>query len=142
LEAKLGLRFGESFERVRDAARQTAELLQRLPREAPWIGYLAVRAESHQVVGICGFKDAPTHAGDVEIAYFTFPLFEGQGCASAMAAELVNTARSSPLVRQVIAHTLPERNASCRVLEKNGFHNIGEVIDPEDGLVWRWERNP
>jgi len=26
------------------------------------------------------------------------------------------------------------------VLTKNGFANIGEVVDSEDGLVWRWER--
>lgn len=23
-----------------------------------------------------------------------------------------------------------------------GFARVGEVIDPEDGLVWRWERRP
>jgi len=44
-------------------------------------------------------------------------------------------------VRVVRAHTLPEANASTRVLTKCGFQRIGEVIDPEDGLVWRWERN-
>ncbi len=30
--------------------------------------------------------------------------------------------------------------ASGRVLIKCGFRRIGEVIDPEDGLVWRWEK--
>jgi hypothetical protein len=29
---------------------------------------------------------------------------------------------------------------SERVLTKCGFERIGEVIDPEDGLVCRWER--
>jgi hypothetical protein len=28
------------------------------------------------------------------------------------------------------------------VLTKNGFTKLGEVIDPEDGRVWRWERSP
>jgi RimJ/RimL family protein N-acetyltransferase len=28
-----------------------------------------------------------------------------------------------------------------RVLAKCGFQHIGEVIDPEDGLVWRWEKH-
>jgi hypothetical protein len=43
-------------------------------------------------------------------------------------------------VRTVIAHTLPEENASTRALRGNGFAHAGEVIDPEDGRVWRWER--
>ena len=30
--------------------------------------------------------------------------------------------------------------ASTRVLTKCGFSRIGEVIDPDDGLVWRWEK--
>ncbi|MGH7631966.1 MAG: hypothetical protein ACREOF_21740 [Gemmatimonadales bacterium] len=34
------------------------------------------------------------------------------------------------------------RNASARVLEKLGFRRLGEVIDPEDGPVWRWEWEP
>ena len=37
----------------------------------------------------------------------------------------------------VIAHTLAERNASNRVLEKAGFHHEGEA--QEDGeVVWRY----
>jgi hypothetical protein len=27
------------------------------------------------------------------------------------------------------------------VLQKNGFELVGPVTDPEDGLVWRWERS-
>jgi hypothetical protein len=27
-----------------------------------------------------------------------------------------------------------------RVLAKCGFKSLGEVVDPEDGLVGRWER--
>jgi hypothetical protein len=26
------------------------------------------------------------------------------------------------------------------VLRRCGFEQAGEVIDPEDGLVWRWQR--
>jgi hypothetical protein len=39
-----------------------------------------------------------------------------------------------------IAHTLPEENASNKALRRNGFAFAGEVEDPEDGLIWRWER--
>jgi len=40
----------------------------------------------------------------------------------------------------VRAHTKADNAASARVLAKCGFLRTGEVIDPEDGLVSRWER--
>ena len=42
-------------------------------------------------------------------------------------------------MRLVRAHTLPHENASTRVLTKCKFSCVGEVMGPEDGLVWRWE---
>lgn len=56
-----------------------------------------------------------------------------------MARTLVQLASGSSTVRRVIAHTLPETNASTRVLEKLGMTFVGEVMDPEDGQVWRWQ---
>ena len=44
--------------------------------------------------------------------------------------------------RIVRAHTRPENVASVRVLAACGFKLLGEVIDPEDGLVQRWELVP
>jgi GNAT superfamily N-acetyltransferase len=101
------------------------------------IGHLL---DTEVIVGTCGFKAPPDDDGVVEIAYFTFPDFEGRGCGSAMAIGLVERARRAVGVRRLRAHTLPERNASTRILEKAGFDFLGEVIDPEDGPVWRWER--
>ena len=34
------------------------------------------------------------------------------------------------------AEAFAAANASARVLTKCGFKAVGEVIDPEDGLVW------
>jgi len=45
-----------------------------------------------------------------------------------------------PEIRRVWAHTLAENNASTRVLTRAGFVKIDEVVDPDDGPVWRWER--
>jgi RimJ/RimL family protein N-acetyltransferase len=56
-----------------------------------------------------------------------------------MARALVAFAFTTGDVRVVRAHTRPQNDASSRVLTKSGFEFIGEVIDPEDGLVWRWE---
>jgi RimJ/RimL family protein N-acetyltransferase len=53
----------------------------------------------------------------------------------------VQFAFASGQVRIVRAHTKPDNPASERVLAKCGFRRVGEVIDPEDGLVRRWERS-
>jgi RimJ/RimL family protein N-acetyltransferase len=39
----------------------------------------------------------------------------------------------------VAAQTLPERNASHRVLEKLGFRHVETIEHPEDGTVWEWQ---
>jgi len=86
---------------------------------------------------LCSFKTEPNELREVEIAYYTFPHREGRGIATAMVDEL--TARASPHVAVVLAHTLPVENASCQVLRRCGFRRAGEIMDPEDGLVWRWQ---
>jgi len=108
----------------------------------PWIhGFVLVHRATESVIGKCGFKGPPGADGAVEIAYGVAPEHQGKGYATEAAAALVSYALSHAEVRMVRAHTLPEPNASTRVLTKCGFRRVGEVIDPEDGLVWRWERN-
>lgn len=108
---------------------------QRVNSPPPWGAYLTVRDQT--VVGTCAFKGAPNAENTVEIAYYTFTRYEGQGCATWVAKELSRIAGEHIGVR-VIAHTLPENNASAAVLRKAGFTLQGEVTDPEDGQVWRW----
>lgn len=106
----------------------------------PWIhGYRMVHRESGSAIGSCGFKGPPDADGVVEIAYGVDPEHGGKGYATEAAAALVRYAFGHSSVRIARAHTLPEANASSRVLTKCGFRYVGEVIDPEDGLVWRWE---
>lgn len=96
--------------------------------------------ETGIAIGQCGFKGPPEADGVAEIAYGVDPDQQGKGYATEAAEALVIYAFGSGRVRLVRAHTLPERNASTRVLTKCGFSHIGEVIDPEDGLVWQWEK--
>jgi len=91
------------------------------------------------VVHRAGYKGPPDGAGMVEIAYGIAPSYEGQGYATEAADALVAFALDHG-ARLVRAHTLPVANASGRILVKCGFHQIGPVVDPEDGTVWRWER--
>jgi RimJ/RimL family protein N-acetyltransferase len=108
----------------------------------PWThGFAVVHRERNAVIGTVGFKGPPDEAGIVEIAYGIVPGFQAQGYATEAAAAGVAFALADGRVRVVRAHTLPINNASTRVLAKCGFARIGEVEDPEDGLVWRWERS-
>lgn len=136
LAAELAPGFGGDPEGAREVLEQTVDLLTRDPRPEPWGSYLALADQIP--VGLCAFKTAPDALGTVELAYMTFPAFEGRGHATATVAELTRIALESG-ASLPIAHTLPEENASNRALRRNGFTFAGEVIDPEDGRVWRWE---
>jgi len=106
----------------------------------PWThGFAVVQRGSGTVGGMCAYKGPPGQAGAVEIAYGISPEYQGRGYATEVARALGAFAFASSQVRLVCAHTRPEKNASTRVLTKCGFKWIGEVMDPEDGLVWRWE---
>ena len=89
-----------------------------------------------------GFKGPPDAEGVVEIAYGIVEGYQGRGYATEIARALMSYAAGSGRANTIRAHTLPETNASTRVLEKCGFQCMGEVIDPEDGSVWRWECRP
>lgn len=105
----------------------------------PWIhGFTVMDRAGGSVVGSCGFKGPPAN-GIVEIAYGINADQQGRGYATEVAAALVRYALGTGQVRTVWAHTLPTPNASTRVLTKCGFRKIDEVIDPDDGPVWRWE---
>ena len=113
----------------------TATMYRKSGFAPPWIGYIAVL--EGRAIGICAFKSAPA-GGRVEIAYFTFPEFEGRGFATAMARQLVALARAESAGILVTAQTLPVRNASNAILEKLGFRLAGTAIDDEAGEVWEW----
>ena len=126
-----------------DRAQVSPEWLSRIsdPTVDHWtLGYTMVRADDGMAVGHCGFR-GPPQDGMVEIAYGVAPDFEGRGYATEAARALVEIAFESADVQTVIAHTLERTNASSRVLLKTGFQCAGQVTDPEDGAVWRWERS-
>ena len=107
----------------------------------PWThGFALVHRASDVVIGRGGFKGPPAADGVVEIAYGVGSDHQGKGYATEAAQALVSYAFSHSEVRVVRAHTRPKPNASTRVLIKCGFRRVGEVMDPDDGLVWRWEK--
>ena len=112
--------------------------LERSSERDPWIhGFCCVNDNGVQV-GLGSFKGPPAD-GIVEIAYAIAPKYQGKGYASAAVRALAAHAFESGEVRTVRGHTLPDGAASQRVLIKSGFRKVGEVVVPDDGLVWRFE---
>jgi GNAT superfamily N-acetyltransferase len=84
------LSLGAHRELAASVARQTRDVVAPRSPDPRWWGYLAVHPTDRDVVGTCGFRAGPDANGEVEIAYFTFPGFEGQGVATAMAWRLLH----------------------------------------------------
>lgn len=122
---------------VAEVATMTLDLYEKTGATEPWLSYFAIRESDNALLGTCAFKTPPMQ-GLVEIAYFTFQGYENQGVASVMARELLKVAFNEYEVKAVLAHTLPEENASTSILRKRGFTLVDTVEDPEDGTIWQW----
>ncbi|HMY84266.1 MAG TPA: GNAT family N-acetyltransferase [Saprospiraceae bacterium] len=101
----------------------------------PWIGYFVVRHNT--IVGACSFVGQPQD-GKVEVSYWTFKAFEGQGIASFACRELLNIAYKTDPGIIITAKTAPEHNASTKILENNHFVFTEIVQDHEIGDAWLW----
>jgi len=124
-----------------EVSQEFVESMRALSEPDPWrLGFAVVHREARMVIGSGGFKGPPDSEGMVEIAYGIAPPFQRRGYATEVAKALVDYALGDGSVRLLRAHTLRESNPSTKVLRKCGFEFIGEVIEPDDGPVWRWER--
>ena len=115
---------------------QSVEYFNRIGYDPPWIGYYAM--EDGKFVGSGAFKGRPVN-DTVEIAYGTFDSFMNKGIGTAICSALVQLSLKTDPRIKITARTFEMNNASCRVLQKNGFNLRGTVIDPEDGEVFEWE---
>ena len=127
---------GALTDTVKDVCDKTAALYETAGSYLPWMGYLVL--EDDKIIGTCAFRSPPRN-GEVEIAYFTFPEFEGRGFATQMARHLIQIVKNTEPRTRIFAFTLPEENASNRILQKLGFGFAGETRDEDKLVVWRWE---
>jgi [ribosomal protein S5]-alanine N-acetyltransferase len=106
------------------------------PGRSAWGTRFFVASDPPELVGWGGFKGPPRH-GVVELGYEIAESRRGRGLATAAARAMLAEAFADEQVTLVIAHTLPERNASNRVLEKAGFAYDGEAREGGE-VVWRY----
>ena len=120
----------------REALPPTRDALVDHPNGHAWGTRLFVSGDPPELVGWGGFK-GPPKGGVVEVGYEIAAARRGRGLATAATNAMVAEALADDRVTKVVANTLPERNASTRVLEKVGF--TYEAAAAEDGeVVWRY----
>ena len=111
------------------------EFYQKIGFNKPWVGYFA--HNNNQVVGTGSFTGQPKD-GKIEIAYWTFKEFEGQGIASFVCKQLITIAKTTDPEIIITAKTAPEHNASTKILQNNGFTFTEITLDDEIGNAWFW----
>jgi RimJ/RimL family protein N-acetyltransferase len=107
------------------------------PGDGRWGARFFVLDQPPTLAGFGGFK-GPPRDGVVEVGYAVAPELQGRGIAGAALDAMLREAFDDPAIAAVDAETLPERNASVRVLERAGFTRNGEGSDEDVGATWRW----
>jgi ribosomal-protein-alanine N-acetyltransferase len=122
-----------------EALGPTRDAIAADPGRSAWGTRLFVAGDPPELVGWGGFK-GPPRDGVVELGYEIAESRRGRGLATAATRAMLAEAFEDEEVRLVIAHTLPERNASNRVLEKAGFVYDGEAREGGE-VVWRFSHS-
>ena len=142
-ERRFGIKVADGVRDFLIGPEVSAEFLARLKGAAesdPWKdGFGVLHVAPNTIIGFCSFTGPPTAERTVEIAYGIALGYRGRGYATEATQAIVDRAFASGRVRTIQAHTLPEHNASTRVLLKCGFTFTEEIIHATDGPVWRWE---
>jgi len=93
--------------------------------------------EANEIVGLCSVTRPPSE-GVIDIGYGIAASRQGRGFAGHAIAEIVAWARQTSGVTALTAETSPSNEPSQRVLARNGFAQVGERIDDEDGQLICW----
>ena len=94
--------------------------------------------EDGELVGMCSIARIPSD-GEIHLGYGVAPTKQGQGVARRAIKEIVDWAKSDSRVERLSAETNVDNIPSQRVLERNGFVNVGTRTDDEDGELICWQ---
>jgi len=110
--------------------------LQRLaegPEQAGWWLHFVLLLGGEQgrtLIGSAGYKGPPSPDGTVEVGYGIVRDHQRRGYASEVVRGLLARAFALPVVRRVIAESLPELAPSIGVLQKCGFRRVDGGSEP------------
>lgn len=87
--------------------------------------WTAISKLDQKMIGdLCIIGD-PNAAGEIEIGYGTYDEFQGNGFMTEIVGGIIGWARTQPFVKSIKASTEKSNTASFKVLQKNGFLQIG-----------------
>lgn len=104
------------------------------PPSAGWITGVVWDPERRLAVGRAGYHGPPDADGMVEVGYSIDPQYRRQGYARAALLTLLDRGAAEPDVRTVRATVSPGNVASRDLVLSEGFTEVGEQWDDEDGL--------
>ena len=102
------------------------------PRSADWITRVVWDPGRRLAVGRAGFHGPPDD-GMVEVGYSIDPAHRRRGYARAALRALLQRAADDPAVTTVRASIAPGNAASRELVLGEGFVEVGQQIDEEDG---------
>lgn len=104
------------------------------PENIRWYYRVIVDRERNIAVGSISFHDAPDERGMVEIGVGIAEPERGKGFASEALRGMWTWATHQPDVKFLRYTVSPENPYSISIIKKFEFPQVGEQIDPEDGL--------
>jgi RimJ/RimL family protein N-acetyltransferase len=108
--------------------------------EQPWLDRAMLLRTSHLVVGSVGFHGPPDRRGRVEIGYDVVEGERRKGYARESVGALTDWAFATGRARVCVASVRPDNAPSLALVRSLGFRQVGEQIDPVDGLELVFER--
>nr|WP_275585499.1 GNAT family N-acetyltransferase [Blastococcus saxobsidens] len=99
-----------------------------------WITRVVWDPARRLAVGKAGFHGPPDAAGMVEVGYSIDPAHRRQGYARAALRAMLARAAAEPAVATVRASIAPDNVVSRDLVLGEGFVEVGEQVDEEDGL--------
>ncbi len=110
------------------AVQYTLDKTEQGPEQVGWWMWFVILTEHHQhtLIGGAGYKGPPDEQGSVEIGYGIVPEFQRHGYGTEAAKALIRRAFDDDAIKLVIAETLPELEASIKVMNKCGMSFLGE----------------
>ena len=96
-----------------------------------WTLWTIISKRDNRMVGDLCFHGEPDAEGEVEVGYGTYDEFQCKGYMTEAIDGIIAWAQYQPEIKAIIANTDTGNISSIRVLEKNGFTQVGKV----DSLV-------
>ncbi|MBK8659786.1 MAG: GNAT family N-acetyltransferase [Bacteroidetes bacterium] len=96
--------------------------------------WTAISKTDNKMIGDLCIVGEPNSQGEIEIGYGTYDEFQGKGFMTEIVAGIIEWTKNEPGINAITATTEKVNSASFKVLQNNGFIQIGET---ETSLYWK-----